>query len=533
MSGIFHRPDGTSVSLSGYRYRPPAETAKKYSAQASQVEKLPPKVDLRPHMTAVENQGELMSCVANAVAGAYEYLVKRHQGEGAYDVSRLFVYYNARAKEGPVNEDGGSYIADAIASLGEFGACSEATWSYDPQQVNTEPSADAYSEAEEFLVEDVVLVPLTLDDWRHTLAEGYPIVFGISLYESFDKQKKAGVVPLPSPAEAARAAHGGHSMLCVGYSDPDQMFIVRNSWGTDWGDKGYCYIPYSYLVNPKFNSGDCWMIRQVEPVGQDEGTWGDDESMIGDMDTELAKMSDADFQAMIEAMGETHLETRLALIFLACAAADGEISDDELTGIAEYVQQMLEELGSSYDANKVLHVAQRKAEHREDLLDESVQLFAQHMPQTMLASILRSLGEIVGTDDISAEEEEFLALLVEAWQIDAADVTSEASEEDGSDEDYSEEEEESEEDYSEEEEESDEDYSEEDEVSEVEESEEDYSEEEEESDEDYSEEDEVSEAKESEEDYSEEEEESDEDYSEEDEVSEAEESEEDYSEEEA
>ena len=504
MSGIFHRPDGTSVSLSGYRYRPPAETAKKYSAQASQVEKLPPKVDLRPHMTAVENQGELMSCVANAVAGAYEYLVKRHQGEGAYDVSRLFVYYNARAKEGPVNEDSGSYIADAIASLGEFGACSEATWCYDPQQVNTEPSTDAYGEAEEFLVEDVVLVPLTLDDWRHTLAEGYPIVFGISLYESFDKQKKAGVVPLPSPAEAARAAHGGHSMLCVGYSDPDQMFIVRNSWGTDWGDKGYCYIPYSYLVNPKFNSGDCWMIRQVEPVGQDEGTWGDDESMIGELDTELAKMSDADFQAMIEAMGETHLETRLALIFLACAAADGEISDDELTGIAEYVQQMLEELGSSYDANKVLHVAQRKAEHREDLLDESVQLFAQHMPQTMLASILRSLGEIVGTDDISAEEEEFLALLVEAWQIDAADVTSEASEEDGSDEDYSEEEEESEE------EESDEDYGEEDEASEAEESDEDYGEEDEASeedgsDEDYSEEDEASEAEESDEDYSEEE----------------------------
>jgi hypothetical protein len=229
------------------------------------------------------------------------------------------------------------------------------------------------------------------------------------------------------------------------------------------------------------------MIRQVEPVGQDEGTWGDDESIIGDMDTELAKMSDADFQAMIEAMGETHLETRLALIFLACAAADGEISDDELTGIAEYVQQMLEELGSSYDASKVLHVAQRKAENREDLLEESVELFAQHMPQTMLASILRSLGEIVGTDDVSAEEEEFLALLVEAWQIDASDVAIEASEEDGSDEDYSEDEEASDEDYSEEEEASDEDYSEDEEASD-----EDYSEDEEASDEDYSEEEEAS-----------------------------------------
>jgi hypothetical protein len=109
------------------------------------------------------------------------------------------------------------------------------------------------------------------------------------------------------------------------------------------------------------------------------------------------------------------------------------------------------------------------------------------MPQTMLASILRSLGEIVGTDDVSAEEEEFLALLVEAWQIDASDVAIEASEEDGSDEDYSEDEEASDEDYSEEEEASDEDYSEEEEASD-----EDYSEDEEASDEDYSEDEEAS-----------------------------------------
>ena len=146
-----------------------------------------------------------------------------------------------------------------------------------------------------------------------------------------------------------------------------------------------------------------------------------------------------------------------------------DASEDELTGIAEYVQQMLEELGSTYDANKVLHVAQRKAEHREDLLDESIELFAQHLPQTMLASILRSLEEILGTDDVSAEEEEFLAALVEAWQIDA-------SEEEESDQDYSEDEEESEE------EEFDQDYSEDEEESEEEESDQDYSEDEEESD---------------------------------------------------
>jgi hypothetical protein len=445
MSGVFTRPDGTQHKLSGYRYRAPHASAKRYAAEDSGVAKLPPKVDLRPQMTPVEDQGHLSSCVANAVAGAYEYLVKQHRGDDAYDVSRLFVYYNARAKEGAVKEDGGSIIADAVTSLKEKGACSEATWPYQEARVNTKPSAAAYEEAAGFLVEDEALVPTTLDDWRHALAEGYPIVFGISLYESFDRQKKKGVVPMPSSTEASRASHGGHSMLCVGYSDPDEAFIVRNSWGTDWGDQGYCFMPYEYLMNEKFNDGDSWMIRQVESVPENEANWGDDESLIGDFDTEFAKMSDEDHHAMMEAMGNVHLETRMALIFLNAAAADGDVSDEELVGIAAYLKDMLEQLGSPYDAAKVIRIAAKRGDDTK-LLQESILLFAEHVPQTMLASMLRSLREIVGTDEVSDEEEAFLAMLVEAWQVDdtegvKADPTEEADgeEEDGEEEDGEEE----------------------------------------------------------------------------------------------
>ncbi|MBK7996586.1 MAG: C1 family peptidase [Blastocatellia bacterium] len=155
-----------------------------------------------------------------------------------------------------------------------------------------------------FLVEDVKLVPLTLHDWKHALAEGNPIIFGISLYESFDSHRRKGLVPMPSRKEASREDHGGHAMLCVGYSDADRTFIVRNSWGRSWGDKGYCYIPYDYLISEKFNDADSWIIKRLDnfPDGDQEG-WGEEESVIEESNTEFSKMTDEEYTDMLDAMG--------------------------------------------------------------------------------------------------------------------------------------------------------------------------------------------------------------------------------------
>jgi len=431
---VIDRPDGTRRAVSGYRYAAPRPDAKRYASAASHVQKLPPKVDLRSFMTDVEDQGALSSCVANAVAGAYEYLVKRHRGDDAYDVSRLFIYYNARDQDGSADEDSGALIASAIDSLREKGACSEETWPYDPDTVNEAPDDGAYEEASQFLVEDMQLVPTTLAAWKGALAEGYPIIFGISLFESFDAHRKRGVVPMPSPSEASRESHGGHAMLCVGYSDPDRVFIVRNSWGASWGDKGYCYIPYDYLMSAKFNDGDSWIIRQLENLEVDDGTWGDEESLVGDMDTELSKMSEEDYHAMLEAMGKMPFETRIALVFLWASAADGEVSDPEIVEIAGYMQKLLESLGSPYDAEKVLRNAAQKLEN-EAVVERSIALLGEHLPTTMLASILSSLREVIGVDDLSEEEEAVFARLVEAWQIEeGGDEESEEEDEEGGDE---------------------------------------------------------------------------------------------------
>ena len=277
------RTTGKQIKIGGYLSskgkKPPK--SQRYQADRFQTEDLPPRVDLRPHLTQVENQSEVSSCTANAMAGAYEYLAKRALGE-AGDVSRLFIYYNAREYDGGVTGDTGCTIAAAIQVLQELGACNELTWAYDEARINHRPLPDAYDEALNFLIEEAHEIEIDLDAMKHCLAEGFPFAFGLTLFASFDRAGKRGLVPMPDPeGEDGREEHGDHAMLCVGYSDQSQAFIVRNSWGEEWGDRGYCYIPYDYLANPAY-CDECWAIRAISDldfscdvwVGEDYSVWG-------------------------------------------------------------------------------------------------------------------------------------------------------------------------------------------------------------------------------------------------------------------
>ena len=86
-------------------------------------------------------------------------------------------------------------------------------------------------------------------------------MFGFTVYESFESQEvaKTGVVPMPAPGEQVV---GGHAVLAVGYDDSAQTFMVRNSWGTGWGQAGYFTMPYAYLTTRGLSS-DFWTIRIV------------------------------------------------------------------------------------------------------------------------------------------------------------------------------------------------------------------------------------------------------------------------------
>ena len=261
---------------SGYRLMAPKPGAALYQPSiAVKFGRLPGKVDLRPILTPIEDQGEIRSCVASAVASAYEaWIRKAHKQEEP--VSRLFIYYNARWRDGMQEEDEGSAIQLAMESLCKFGACSEAIWPSDPHLALKKPGASAYEAAAPYRIADMARVPLKLEAWRQALAEGRPIVFGCELFESFDDcSRRGGVVPMPEPGAIAHAGHSGHAMCAVGYSDSEKVFIVRNSWSAEWGDGGYCYMPYAYLLSPTFNDGDCWIFVPKIPTQPPREMWSD------------------------------------------------------------------------------------------------------------------------------------------------------------------------------------------------------------------------------------------------------------------
>jgi C1A family cysteine protease len=231
---------------------------------------LPPKVDLRAQMSPVENQSQLGSCVANATCGALEFLellglkspdaVPEEFSNQFEDISRLFIYYNARTLDGTTAYDWGTYLRSAVKAIRLWGICREKLWPYNISQYAVRPDIGCYTEAFNHKILTGYRVDNSqLNQMKQAMAQGYPVMFGMSVYESFESRSvfQSGMVPMPNKSERLM---GGHAMCCVGYDDSMGHFIVRNSWGAQWGDKGYCYIPYEYLNSLNLAS-DFWTLR--------------------------------------------------------------------------------------------------------------------------------------------------------------------------------------------------------------------------------------------------------------------------------
>jgi C1A family cysteine protease len=221
---------------------------------------LPPFVDLRSKCPPVYDQGQLGSCTGNAIAGAVEF-DQHKQGRKEFIPSRLFIYYNERVIERTVSQDSGAQVRDGIKSVAKLGAPPEAVWPYIISKFSQKPPNAAYRDAKDDLVTSYSRVPQELNQMQGCLAEGYPFVFGFTVYSSFegDDVAKTGIVPMPT---SGGKVVGGHCVVAVGYDDKKRMFIIRNSWGADWGIKGYCMMPFEYLLRPHLAS-DFWTIRSA------------------------------------------------------------------------------------------------------------------------------------------------------------------------------------------------------------------------------------------------------------------------------
>jgi C1A family cysteine protease len=223
---------------------------------------LPKSVDLQPKCPPVYDQGQLGSCTANAIAGAIEFDLKA-QGLTDFVPSRLFIYYNERVIENDVDQDNGAEIRDGIKSVATQGVCPETEWPYSDQgtQFAVVPTPTCYADALKVKALSYQSAPQDAISIKTILASGRPIVFGFSVYESFESDEVAstGMVPMPSPTDSPI---GGHAVLAVGYDDIAQRFLVRNSWGQEWGLQGYFKMPYAYLLDENLAS-DLWVVQTI------------------------------------------------------------------------------------------------------------------------------------------------------------------------------------------------------------------------------------------------------------------------------
>ena len=207
--------------------------------------RIPRQMDLRIHCPPVEDQLTTSSCVGNAVVGALEFHQKK-AGMPLTDLSRLFVYYNARALAGMQGQDSGTLIHHGMASLMAHGVCEAALWPFDLPRLTQQPPKPCYENAQKYEAIQYARTPRG-DPALKVLAQGLPVVFGMfAPMNYYQHANETGVMPKPDQVPNDQPP-AGHAMLIVGYDLDDRTWLVRNSWGVKFADKGYLRIPFETL----------------------------------------------------------------------------------------------------------------------------------------------------------------------------------------------------------------------------------------------------------------------------------------------
>jgi hypothetical protein len=261
-------------SVKGYGWQKSLPDNRDYYFKVTAPVPLPSSVDLRDQCPPVYDQGALGACSSHAIGAAYQFGLMK-QGKSVFMPSRLFLYYNERFIENTVNYDSGAQMKDGLKSLNKDGICDENLWKYKICKYKKKPPQKAYDAAKLNTIELYEKIPDgNLFLMKQCLAKGVPFVFGFTVYESFEGEEiaKTGIMPEWNPNESIM---GGHAVMSVGYDTEKQVMIVRNSWGSDWGDcfSGDTKIPLlngnSVSIEDLYNQGkEIWVYSYCHETGK-------------------------------------------------------------------------------------------------------------------------------------------------------------------------------------------------------------------------------------------------------------------------
>lgn len=252
-----------SQKMEGYGWKPSLPSPLDVKFTIAKSKPLPSEVDLRKVFAPeAYDQKKIGSCTGQTSAFLYQYAAKQ---AGLPDImpSRLFIYWNERFIEGSTGMDAGAEIKSGLKAMNKFGVCSEDVWLYDDKlaSVIQKPSEEAFAAAKGKVIHNYATVDNTIiAALKQCLAHGFPIAFGFTVYESFEGNEIAVNGTMSMPDFSKESVVGGHAVTMVGYNNNLRVFIVRNSWGSSWGDNGYFYMPFEYATSNNF-ARDFWMLR--------------------------------------------------------------------------------------------------------------------------------------------------------------------------------------------------------------------------------------------------------------------------------
>lgn len=243
-------------------------------------ERTPAKIDLREWCSPVEDQGQIGSCTAQAGVGMLEYFERKLHGKHL-DASRRFLYKVTRSLA-RLEGDSGAFLRSTIGAMTLFGVPPEGYWPYSEAEFDEEPPAFCYAFAQNYQAVKYYRLdppgterPELLPSIKSHLASQLPAMFGFTVYGSIAEAGKDGRIPFPARGDKVE---GGHAVMAVGYDDTVKIpnrdgetqgaILIRNSWGDGWGEQGYGWLPYEYVLQGL--ADDWWVLIENDWVDTGE-----------------------------------------------------------------------------------------------------------------------------------------------------------------------------------------------------------------------------------------------------------------------